>query len=305
MLRLKPLEEGEILIRAYLSSYEDVFFEKTVTCVNGAIESISLIKYETTTLKVGATGYVIVRNDSSTYDLSKINFVSTDPEVATVDEEGYVHALKAGTTIVYAESKIDPSVKSEEITYTVKEGTYYAPETIEIDPISIYAKRTSSLKPVFNGGASCSDKQYKLESLDGDFEVRRNIYAYSTEVTDPLRVRISSVTDPSVYFDTTIQFMEVKATAIVATDTDFDLEYNVRHKVATTLVSEFEGYSITYRDREYEIISGEGATLSTSGYLKSTGLVDSQITVRVSLARDPSIYVDVTYNVSIDEKAVA
>ncbi len=247
---------------------------------------------------------MVVTNNSYKYDVSKINFVSTDPEVATVDEEGYVHALKAGKTSIYAESIYDTSVVSKEITYTVKDGTYYAPESIESDPIIAYAKKAPSVKPVFNGGESCSEKQYKLESLDGDFTVRRNMYAYCDEVTDPLRIRISSVADPSVYCDTTIQFLEVRATAITSTETSYDLEYDVPHKVATQLVSEFEGYSVTYTDLEYEIISGEGATL-TNGYLESQGLVDSQITVRVTLVRDPSIYLDVTYNVSVDEQGIA
>ena len=112
---------GSAKITAKVGNHTDV----CVVTVDAPLESIDvqdaleLVKNQTAVIK-----YELVPSDTT--DKAQMNFKSSDPTVATVDENGKVTALKAGTTVITLKGANDVTA---EVTVTVTE--------IPIDTVSL------------------------------------------------------------------------------------------------------------------------------------------------------------------------
>lgn len=112
---------GSANITATVGSYKAV----CVVTVDAPLESIDapdtleLVKNQTAVI-----GYELVPSDTT--DKAPVTFTSSDPTVATIDENGKVTALKAGTTVITLKGANDVTA---EVTVTVTE--------IPIDSVSL------------------------------------------------------------------------------------------------------------------------------------------------------------------------
>src|SRR5699024_12677064 len=104
---------GSAKITAKVGNHTDV----CVVTVDAPLESIDvqdaleLVKNQTAVIN-----YELVPSDTT--DKAPVTFTSSDPTVATVDENGKVTALKAGTTVITLKGANDVTA---EVTVTVTE----------------------------------------------------------------------------------------------------------------------------------------------------------------------------------------
>ena len=80
--------------------------EVQVIVGNGGIENVTegrfVVQNTSINLKMGETGQIIVESAPAGYTLADAVFTSTDPEVATVDQNGNVTAgNKGGSAVIY------------------------------------------------------------------------------------------------------------------------------------------------------------------------------------------------------------
>ncbi len=299
---LFPKEIGEVTIDAYLYKKPEISVSKTIKITDIPIEEITATLRGGSTITKGATSHLVVRNDGCSLDIDRFNFISTDPSIATIDEKGYIKSYEAGTVEVYAQSKEDPSICSEPVELTVVDETFYAPTSISCEPMQLYTSTFSQPTVTFNNGESCSDVEYVITYEGDDSFIRQGLYYYWSEPTEEITVKVSSVYDPSVYCETTVEFMEVKASGILVEDTVFSFDTEEGHQITASAVSAVEGYSVTYPNLAYEIIEGEDiASVNSGGYIYCNDL-EGDITVRISLDQYPETYVDVEYSIYFSEK---
>ncbi len=293
--------EGTVTITAEYLSWPYLTATKTITITKRPITYINTRLRSDTELKCGAYSQLVVTNDNYSLDLSRINFYSTNTDVASIDEEGYIKTLSAGTAEVYAVSAEDETVSSEPIEITVTEETFIAPTSIRVDPIKNYAKDLHSVYTVFNNGEECDDCLYVVTCEDEDI-VRMGGYIYSEEAMGPVNIRVSSVYDPSVYCDTTVEFAEVKATglSLVSPANGSLLGRWERHYVEVDVISELEGVEVTYDELSYDVIEGEDVCEMKGNAILGTETM-GWFTLRISLVNDPSIYIDVSYETYYDD----
>ncbi len=292
--------EGEITITVKYLDWPYLTATKTVQVVKDPITYLDVTLSTDTELKCGQNSHLVVNNDDCSVDLERVNFYSTNENVASIDDEGYIKAVSEGTTEVYAVNAEDESVVSEKIPITVTEGTIAEPASVTAQPITMYAKSAQKVDAVFNNGNACDDCLYEITS-DEDV-VRQGEYLYSDVATGPVNIRVSSVYDPSVYCDTTVEFIEVKATglSLVEPSNEYPLGRYHRFHVVVDVLSEVEGVDVTYDELSYDVIDGEDVVVMKNNIILPTE-VQGFFTLRISLVNDPSIYIDVTYETYYDE----
>ena len=96
------------------------------------VTGVKLDKY-TLSLEVGATGNLVATVEPSNASYKAVKFTSSDDKVATVDNEGKVTAVKAGTADITVESLMDGS-KTAKCALTVTAPTTTTTTTVEDVP---------------------------------------------------------------------------------------------------------------------------------------------------------------------------
>jgi len=118
-------EKGSDLYTFNISFAETINYDYSFHIVDIATPTDFEAKVEKSTLKIGESTRVLTKLNGDSrgnwflsryYDISKISRSSSNPAVATIDEEGVIHALSNGnTTISYGEKSFDISVTNEHI----------------------------------------------------------------------------------------------------------------------------------------------------------------------------------------------
>lgn len=106
------LKEGTCTVTVTSANNPDVKGEIKVTVKRIKVEKIELTKYEMTLDPGCGDISIVTMSPYNAPDKSEI-WTSSDPSVASVDDEGWVTAKKAGNCIVTVTSKDNPSVKAE------------------------------------------------------------------------------------------------------------------------------------------------------------------------------------------------
>lgn len=114
--KVKALKEGTVNIIATVGEFEA---KCAVTVKEIKLEGIAISNKKDTLLEGEENKLEIVYTPENTTDIKKVEWLSSDEAIATVDENGNVKALKAGTTIITA---ISGEFK-DSYTLTVKENT--------------------------------------------------------------------------------------------------------------------------------------------------------------------------------------
>ncbi|MBQ3087074.1 MAG: Ig-like domain-containing protein [Clostridia bacterium] len=236
------------------------YFKKPVESVEiNGIEDITLNKDSQTQIQV------IVKPEDAT--VKDIIYVSEDPSVAEVDENGKITAVGAGTTTVTVYSKDDPT-KKDTVTVTVK-----IPVTdIEVEETQITLKKGETDEIVVTVTPDdATNKELIFESGNEDVvkvDEDGNITAVDEGTTT---ITVTSKDNPSVKEEITVT-VKIPVTDISAED-DFTLyvgeEKNVDAKVnedATDkeLIYESSDPGVAKIDNNGNVIAvGEGTTVIT------------------------------------------
>jgi len=136
------LKEGTCTVTVTSVNNPEIKAEIKVNVKRVKVEKIELTKYEMVLDPGCGDISIVTMSPYNAPDKSEI-WTSSDPSVATVDDEGWVSAKKAGTCIVTVTSKDNPAVKAE-IKVTVRS------DTVEKIELTDYALEI----PVGTGGIS-------------------------------------------------------------------------------------------------------------------------------------------------------
>lgn len=172
--RLSGLTSGQTYTIAISAYYKDVEGEKTeisVTTQSGDIQSVTITKKPTSTLKPGETFKLEVSVAPSYASNTKVTYKSQDTSIATVDPNtGLIKAIKDGQTVITVTSVANPN-KSASFTLKVQ----YKPvltEKIELAPsYTFYEGEIKSLNPTFYP-ADATSKGYTITGSDHSYSYK-------------------------------------------------------------------------------------------------------------------------------------
>lgn len=126
---LVATEKGDDIYKFKVTFAEKISYEYSFHIVDIATPTDFEAKIEKENLKIGETTRVLTKLNGDSrgnwflnryYDISKISRSSSNPAVATIDNDGIIHALSNGTaTITYGSKTFDISVSNEHITIPV------------------------------------------------------------------------------------------------------------------------------------------------------------------------------------------
>ena len=104
----------------------------TTTVKQIPVTGVTLDK-STLSLEEGATGNLVATISPENASYKAVSFTSSDEAIATVDDNGLVTAVAAGTADITVESLMDGS-KTAKCAVTVKEPIPEAPTDVTVDP---------------------------------------------------------------------------------------------------------------------------------------------------------------------------
>ena len=104
----------------------------TVTAKSIAVTGVTLDK-STLSLEVGATGNLVATISPENASYKAVSFTSSDEAIATVDDNGLVTAVAAGTADITVESLMDGS-KTAVCEVTVQDPIPEAPSNVNVEP---------------------------------------------------------------------------------------------------------------------------------------------------------------------------
>ena len=104
----------------------------TVTAKQIPVTSVTLDK-STLSLEEGATGNLVATISPENASYKAVSFTSSDDAIATVDDDGLVTAVKAGTADITVESLMDGS-KTAVCEVTVQDPIPEAPSNVNVEP---------------------------------------------------------------------------------------------------------------------------------------------------------------------------
>lgn len=171
--RLTGLTSGQTYTIAISAYYKDVEGEKTeisVTTQSGDIQSVTITKKPTSTLKPKETYQLEVSVSPSYASNKNVTFKSQDTSIATVSSTGLITAVKDGKTIITVTSVANPS-KSASFTLTVQDKPVKVTK-ISLQPsYTFYEGEIKSLNPTFYP-ADATNKGYTITGSDHSYSYK-------------------------------------------------------------------------------------------------------------------------------------
>lgn len=278
---LQGIKEGKSHIEVKSTANPNLIFTFSVSVLKEQIHQLTGELSTDTSLMVGMTSKLSVHADVKDFSLDEIQFVSENPEVTSVQEDGILRMLKPGNSDVYAYLKINPEIRTEKTTITVIEGNFVDVASITYDShVSMYVGEKKNIVPIFNDG--CSDKAFEISQNDGYQTDKEEISATKAGTYD---VKLTSVNNPEISTKFQLEVKEVRPSSI---DVSFaSIQYGKTEKLSYTLVSERENLPVT--DPEVEFVSDNPsiATIDENGYL--VGFVKGSVNITVYWKKDPAI----------------
>ena len=226
VVKTYPITQGTL---ALSDNYELIFNEGTYTVTDKLTQDGFKFAADTVTKTYGDAAFDFAATGAA--EGSTVTYVSSDPDVATVDENGRVTILKAGTTVITATA-----------TGTADYETAFANYTLTVDkkPIAIPVEDTTDF--TYNG----SEQTYTLVedeayTITGNVQTNANEAGYT--VTVALKDTDNTQWADGMTADKTYTFVIAKKPiAIPAADTT-DFTYNGNEQ--TYALAEDEAYTIT------------------------------------------------------------
>lgn len=278
---IQGVKEGTSHIEVKSTVNPSLTFTFSVSILKEQIHQLTGKLSTDTSLIVGMTSKLSIDADVKDFSLDEIQFVSENPEVVSIQEDGILRMLKPGSSDVYAYLKTNPEISTEKTAITVTEGNFIDASSITYDThLSMYVGEKKNIAPIFNDG--CSDKAFEISGNDGYQVEQTNIFASKAGTYD---VKLTSINNPEI---STIFQLEVKEVKPASIDVSFSsIQYGKTEKLSYTLVSEIENLPVT--DPEVEFISDNPAiaTIDENGYL--VGFAKGSVNITVYWKKDPAI----------------
>ena len=275
-------KEGNVTIKATSVALPSLSATLDISVIKEKITSLSSSLDTDTSLVLGMTSKMNLESNVTSLSLDDITFVSSDPSIARIDEEGLIRTLRLGSTSLTAYSKEDTSIHTEPITLHVIEGDFRAITSIAPDTNSFYAKDTFSFTPIFNTGAS--DTRYEVISNDENLNVTNGTILSSSK-PGVYSYTLQSINNEDITYTGSIEVKEVKASSITFGETS--LQYGKTVLLPYSLVPEVEGKKVTNPKCSFSVSDESIAKADSNGYVM--GLKKGAVDIKVTWLEDPSI----------------
>ncbi|HNZ50981.1 MAG TPA: SpoIID/LytB domain-containing protein, partial [Bacilli bacterium] len=221
-----------------------------------------------------SVSYTITFNPDS---LQKtVNWESSNPKIATVNENGQLTGLKAGQVRLVARL-VDNSNVNTYIDVTIK--------PLVIEEIMITGKTTLAWKESFTYSASClplyAPKQFQWSSSDEVIiAIDENGRAEARQIGEAI-IRASSIIDPSVYKEVLVSVVHGPLATLV-------IEGGEEVYVGSTLaLKAFDGHEDVSEYIDWTIDDEQKATINTRGII--SGLVAGTVIVTATSKLNPEL----------------
>lgn len=171
--RLTGLTSGKTYKIAISAYYKDVEGEKTeisVTTQSGDVQSLTITKKPTSTLKPGETYQLTVSVTPSYATNTNVTYKSSDTTIATVSSSGLITAKANGQAIITVTSVANPNI-SKQFTLTVKDRPTAVTKIELQSSYTFYEGEIKSLNPTFYP-ADATDKSYTITGSDHTYSYK-------------------------------------------------------------------------------------------------------------------------------------
>lgn len=279
---ISGVKEGTAELLATSVAAPDLTYSFTVRVNRKMIHSLKGKLTTESSLVKGMTSKLEVTSDKTPMSLDEITFVSTNPEILSIDSTGIIRTFKEGIAEVYAYSNENKDIHTEFISVEVKSGNFIPTTSIlyeEEMTVPVNGKKT--IEPKFNQG--CSDTAFTLSSDSA--LIRINGHTISPKKEGDYRITMTSINDPSVKSSFLLKATEVKPVSIQVSFSS--IQYGKTTKLPYTLISEEEGIDVTYPDVLFSTSDSSIATIDQNGYL--IGLKKGSVDITVSWKKDEEI----------------
>lgn len=267
------LNEGEVLLKAISLADDSIFGTFSLQVKKEPIKTLEL-SLDQSEILVGTTAYVSLKADIPNYPVEDIGYSFSDPDLISLDENHYLHGLRAGITSFYAYYKKNDSVKSQTITLTIKEETVVPVSSLEVKNETLYVGQTLDVNPTFNELAT--DRHFLLSTSQEGISL--NYHTISASKAGTYAVRATSAYDPSKTCDFTVEFKDVKPKAIHVSSVS--LQYGKTERVPYSLDSEVEGLPVTDTRVHFQSSNPSVANVDENGYI--IGYQKGSVSITVS-----------------------
>lgn len=279
--KLTGLKAGEVTLIATSLSDGSLSSSLIVSVSNEPITSLSLGLSQFKGVIKGMSVKSTVTSNLNETPYNLLSFSSSDTNVATIDEDGFIYTKNTGTTIIQAASKENNSVVSNQVPLSVVDGTLIATTSLNYSgSTDLYIGENRPLGMTFNHNAS--DRNVKVVTDD-------TTLTYQGESLIGLKagsstVVVSSLANPELNKSITFNVLEVKATKIILSEAS--LQYGKTLNVKYTLSSD-SSLPVTNKEVLFSSSDTSIASIDDNGLL--VGYKKGNVKITASWKEDPTI----------------
>ena len=307
--RLSGLEAGKTYTIAISTYYKNVEGEKseiTVSTQSSDVQSVTITRKPSSTIKPGETFQLQVSVTPSYAANANVTYKSQDTSVATVDPNtGLIKAIKDGQTVITVTSVANPN-KSASFTLKVQDKPILV-TSISLSPTyTFYEGEIKSLNPTIYP-ADATNKGYTITGADHTYTYKTGIlglqtktetckfnnyvYVTNTNLVKGVKASIESGTDKEFVFNVTVKATDgsgaTATTTIKVLPRMVTLDYTgaedlpwyygntakLSYKLHSSIADSYDASSIEFKSSDKNI-----ATVTNEGIVTCKGVGDVTIT---------------------------
>lgn len=274
----------------------DVLMKCRVKIDDGSVRVRSLtLDTHNKTIVVGETFKLEYNLDPSTATVKTVSWISKPSEIASVDDEGNVQGLKAGTALI---SVISDDISKASDCCTVKVVNEYIPlNSISIkeavrDTVTVYLGERLQLHPIFNpDDATDKDVIWTTGYSSGvKIEDKTNGIIHALQLGGST-VTVSSVADPSIYANVVVNVVSNQVQWLGLDKTACSVKVNETVRIKAMIYPE----DATDSTVKWNSSDPSTATVDNSGNVK--GIKPGEVTITAKSASNNEISASCTVKV--------
>ncbi|MCI2068551.1 MAG: VanZ family protein [Bacilli bacterium] len=280
---LSGLKEGTVTLTVSSVLTSNIKASLAVNIYNQPLTQLSLfLKSGAASLIRQMTDYLQFSSNKSDLKRSDLIFETSDPNIISLDSNGYIRAQGIGKASLKASCPQYPSVICPDLVISVTEGDFHPVTSLNVStPETIYIKQTLDYQVIFNDDAS--DKTFTYTSASGKVAISEKKITGS-RIGDET-ITITSLSNPTYKVEKKIVIIEVRAKEIIINSSNF--QYGKAYKLSYTLKPDVGVLPISYPAVTFSSSDSSIASIDKDGYI--TGHKKGMVNVKIVWNRDQAI----------------
>lgn len=260
-------DNGVATITATLKSNNKVQATCLVIVSDSDVE-ITDIKLNATNinLKIDSTFTLTYKLTPASATLHEIEFTSSDPSVATVDETGVIKGISEGKAIIEVSDKISGIKTGAEVEVSSEAGV--DPKSIEVEPTDITIGVGGSQKINVLIKPSDANANVTWQSLDDDVASVSSSGVITGKKTGSTQVVVTTVNNKSAYVDVKVTNESIEVEGIKAKTKSLTMDIGNSKTIEYTITpsnATNQGVTITSSDSDIVKVNGHKITAVKEG----------------------------------------